>query len=139
VVVGAVEDDVLLLLLLEGVGDVVGVVVSEVDVWVVVVPVESRLAPGCSSATTTPMTAVAPTAARTDDRVRRRSRTKARWRVSGVDGSDWCCIDPHPTTGTSPHSQGPLCMSCDCTGASLRCDGGSGRARGRTEARSLGA
>jgi len=42
-----------------------------------------ELAPGCSFATTMPIRAVAPVAARTAKRVRRRRRTLARSRVSG--------------------------------------------------------
>ncbi len=53
--------------------------VPEVDVPDADVP----LAPGCSRATTAPISAVAPTAPRTAHRVTRRSRTIARSRVAG--------------------------------------------------------
>jgi hypothetical protein len=68
---------------------VVGVVVGDEDVEVVevcagVVPLEraAELAPGCSLATTTPIRAVAPVAARAAERVRRRSLVLARSRLS---------------------------------------------------------
>ena len=53
--------------------------VPEVDVPDADVP----LAPGCSRATTAPISAVAPTAPRTAHRVTRRSRTIARSRAAG--------------------------------------------------------
>jgi hypothetical protein len=80
---------------------VVGVDVTGVDVvgptvgGVVVVDVDDggggvipfllapEVAPGCSLATRMPITAVAPVAAITAERVKRRSRISARWRVSG--------------------------------------------------------
>ena len=60
----------------------------EVDVvggWAGVVPLvpAPELAPGCSFATTTPISAVAPVVAKIAERVRRRRRTLARSRVSG--------------------------------------------------------
>jgi hypothetical protein len=52
----------------------------------------SELAPGCSLATTMPISAVAPVAARTAERVRRRRRTLARSRVPGELCSVACLI-----------------------------------------------
>ena len=71
--------------------DVVGATVDgdvEVDVGdggggVVPLVLAPELAPGCSFATRMPINAVAPVAAMTAERVRRRSRISARWRVSG--------------------------------------------------------
>lgn len=73
--------------------DVVGVDVAGVDVVgdtvdgdvVVEVPLvlTPEVAPGCSLATTMPINAVAPVAAITAERVKRRSRNSARRRVSG--------------------------------------------------------
>jgi hypothetical protein len=78
------------------------VVVVEVDVEVEVeVPVVGVVAagealdPGCSLATTTPMTAEAPVALSTTARVNRRSRRCARPRSSGV------CPATEPDIGTS--------------------------------------
>jgi hypothetical protein len=73
--------------------DVVVVVGSEVDVDPCEVDVLfAALAPGCSFATTTPITAVAPAAARNDARVSRRSRTVACRLVSGELWSSGCLI-----------------------------------------------
>jgi hypothetical protein len=70
------------------VGGVVVVVVVVNGVVVVVEFVETvlvvALLPGCSLATTTPITAVAPVAIMTAERVRRRTRTVALCRASGV-------------------------------------------------------
>jgi hypothetical protein len=74
-----------------GVGVVVGgevvVVGSEADVDVVetweATSLEEALEPGCSLATTTPMTTVAPVAKRATERVRRRRRTSACLLASG--------------------------------------------------------
>jgi hypothetical protein len=67
------------------------VVVVDVDALVeldvVSDTVVAELEPGCSLATTTPISAVAPVAASTADRVRRRRRTRARSRPSGVGPS----------------------------------------------------
>jgi hypothetical protein len=71
-------------------------VVVEVDVPVVgVVEAGEALEPGCSLATTTPMTAEAPVAPSTTARVNRRSRRCARSRPSGV------CPATEPDIGTS--------------------------------------
>jgi hypothetical protein len=79
--------------------DVVGVVVEvDVDVDGTEVVVEGTevevllavLEPGCSLATTTPMSAVAPVAARKDARVSRRNLLVARCLVSGVKLSLAC-------------------------------------------------
>jgi hypothetical protein len=51
-----------------------------------------ELAPGCSLATTTLISAAAPVAARIAERVRRRSRTAARSRLSGELGSVVCLM-----------------------------------------------
>jgi hypothetical protein len=67
-------------------GVVVDVVGEEVDGVVVNEVGLAVLAPGCSLATITPMSAVAPVAARMDARVRRRNRALARCLVSGE-----CC------------------------------------------------
>jgi hypothetical protein len=68
--------------------DVVDVVV-EVDDVEELVPLawavsEVALTPGCSCDTATPMSAVAPVAARIAVRVKVRTRERARWRFSGV-------------------------------------------------------
>jgi hypothetical protein len=103
---------------------VVGVVVdggTEVDVVgseVVVDPDEvdglfGALVPGCSFATTTPITAVAPAAARNDARVSRRSRTVARRLVSGelwssgrliagLDSHSWASLHQSGVGSRSP-------------------------------------
>lgn len=76
VVLGAVGDDVV-----DSVpGDVVGTDV--VDVF------SAELTPGCSLATTRPMSTVAPLAARTATRVRRRTRRFARCLLS----REWRCL-----------------------------------------------
>jgi len=64
--------------------DVPEVDVPDTDVPEVDVPdADVPLAPGCSRATTAPISAVAPTAPRTAHRVTRRSRTIARSRAAG--------------------------------------------------------
>jgi hypothetical protein len=91
VVVGAEVVGVVVPPLVAGVELVVGVVDVEVEVEedganVVSDPVEApadELAPGCSLATTTAISAVAPAAVSAAARVRRRMRTSARWRASG--------------------------------------------------------
>jgi hypothetical protein len=84
VLVGVVATDPLSLE--DGLVDVVEVDVG-VGVVVEVVPsfvAGGTLEPGCSLATTTPMTAVAPVADSTTARVSRRSRRRARSRSCGV-------------------------------------------------------
>lgn len=62
-----------------------------------------ELAPGCSLATTMPISAVAPVAAITAERVRRRSRISARPRVSGVLRSFACLTcEVRPFWSTQP-------------------------------------
>jgi hypothetical protein len=86
-VVGEDVDGVVVSVVGEDVDDVEGAVVSVVgeDVEGVVVDegLFAELAPGCSLANITPMSAVAPVAARIDARVRRRNRALARRLVSG--------------------------------------------------------
>jgi hypothetical protein len=75
--------------------DLEGAVGVEVTgAWGSAVPVvlAPELAPGCSLATTAPISAVAPTAARAAERVRRRSRTSARSRDSGEFSWSGCFI-----------------------------------------------
>jgi hypothetical protein len=59
--------------------------INVVEPWVRVVPVvlAPEFCPGCSLATTTPISEVAAVAARTAERVRRRIRASARSRDSG--------------------------------------------------------
>jgi hypothetical protein len=84
-------------------------------------PLEVLLAPGCSWATTMPMTAAAPVAARTMARVARRSHCCARSRLCGLGGVGRDMSDrdlvarsaPHPSTPTSTLSQGRLWACCD--------------------------
>jgi hypothetical protein len=68
----------------EDVDCVVGIDVDGDSDGVVPVVLGSELAPGCSLATTMPIRAVAPVAASTTDRVRRRRRRLARCRDCGV-------------------------------------------------------
>jgi hypothetical protein len=62
------------------------------------------LEPGCSSATTTPMSAVSPAAARTAPRVRRRTLDCACARVSGVLGSLGSAMGSQPLLSERPTS-----------------------------------
>ena len=62
------------------------------------------LEPGCSSATTTPMSAVSPAAARTAPRVRRRTLDCACARVSGVLGSLGSAMGSRPLLSERPTS-----------------------------------
>ena len=62
------------------------------------------LEPGCSSATTTPMSAVSPAAARTAPRVRRRTLACAFARVSGVLGSLGSAMWSRPLLSERPTS-----------------------------------
>jgi hypothetical protein len=69
----------------------------------------AELAPGCSFATTTPMSAVPPTAARAAERVKRRKRTWVRTRVSGELRSRACLIgDGRPFRSEAKRSFGTL-------------------------------
>jgi hypothetical protein len=91
-------------------GVVVGVVVdvvvevdgAEVEVLPVVV-LAAELTPGCSFATTKPMSAVAPAAPTIEARVRKRTSALARRRASGELWSLGCLIE-----GTGPASRSPL-------------------------------
>ncbi len=80
------------------------VVVPDVDVPDVVVPdVVELLAPGCSRATTTPISAIAPAVPRTADRVTRRKRSIARPRASGeFDSFDRFMNGDLACSGTAP-------------------------------------
>jgi hypothetical protein len=76
----------------EDAGDVV-VVEAGVEADAVALPRDDvLLAPGCSFATTTPMSAAAPVAAITTERVTRRRRTWARDRASREDCSRVRCM-----------------------------------------------
>jgi hypothetical protein len=89
----------------------------------VVVEVEEagRLEPGCSRATTTAITAVAPVAARTTPRVTPRRRDCALALLWGPCASDGRDIDHspllaehrHPTMAASTPAPDALCTSCD--------------------------
>jgi hypothetical protein len=87
-------------------GVVAGVVVevegTEVEVLPVVV-LAAELAPGCSLATTKPMSAVAPAAPTIDARVRKRTRAWARCLASGELWLLACLIG-----GTGPASWSPV-------------------------------
>jgi len=88
-------------------GVVVGVVVevdgTEVEVLPVVV-LTAELAPGCSLATTTPISAVAPAAPTIEARVRKRTSALARRLAAGELWSlGWCLIG-----GTTPASWSPV-------------------------------
>ena len=90
------------------VGVVVAGVVVEVDgTEVEVLPVvvlTAELAPGCSFATTTPMSAVAPAAPTIEARVRKRTSAVARRLASGELWSlGWCLIG-----GSGPASWSPV-------------------------------
>jgi hypothetical protein len=136
VVVGA---DVVLVVVVDGFEEPVlsDVVVEPLVVVVVLWPVEREvlpldvvdvgsadegaLEPGCWRATTAAITAVAPVAARTIPRVRRRSRDCALDLVSGLFASGGRDIDQqpllaerrHPNTPASIPPPGALCASCD--------------------------
>jgi hypothetical protein len=103
---------------------VVVVVVEPVapETPVVLLPVDVAVEdPGCSRATTTPRTTVAPVAARTAPRVSCRRRDCARLRPSGVfgcgsgiSGLGLCSRGRlHPTIPESTPSHGPLWVCCD--------------------------
>ena len=88
-------------------GVVAGVVVevdgTEVEVLPVVV-LTAELAPGCSLATTTPISAVAPAAPTIEARVRKRTSALARRLAAGELWSlGWCLIG-----GTTPASWSPV-------------------------------
>jgi hypothetical protein len=98
--------------------DDVEVVVDDVEV--VSDTVEALLDPGCSRATTTPITAAAPVAASTAVRVSRRSRAWARSLPSGVrpalERVMWgpsLSERPYPNIAKSTSSQDPLWTCCD--------------------------
>jgi hypothetical protein len=89
--------------------EVVGsVLVAEVAGGLVPVDGLAELTPGCSLATTTPITAVAPVAASTAVRVSRRMRVETRSRASGELCSLGCVIDGHRFFSSAGfHSTGP--------------------------------
>jgi len=84
-------------------GVVVEVEGTEVEVLPVVAVLAAELAPGCSLATTKPMSAVAPAAPTIEARVRKRTRAWARCLASGELWSLACFIG-----GTGPASWSPL-------------------------------
>jgi hypothetical protein len=84
-------------------GVVVEVEGTEVEVLPVVGVLAAELAPGCSLATTKPMSAVAPAAPTIEARVRKRTRAWARCLASGELWSLACFIG-----GTGPASWSPL-------------------------------
>jgi hypothetical protein len=86
-----------------GAGVVVEVDGTEVEVLPVVV-LTAELAPGCSLATTTPISAVAPAAPTIEARVRKRTSALARRLAAGELWSlGWCLIG-----GTNPASWSPV-------------------------------
>lgn len=110
----------------EGVEVVAPEVVDVVDpVVVVALEVADELAPGCSLATTIPISVVAPAAATTDVRVRRRRRTCACARDSGEFSLlfiscayIFSSAHAHPIVPASRQAQSSLWTSCESIGGS---------------------
>ena len=107
----------------EDVDEDVDVEVVGADV-VVVLELAAELAPGCSFATTIPINVVAPAAATTEVRVKRRRRTCARARDSGefsglfkTEARFFSSARVHLRFPTSPQAQSSLWTFCEVQGS----------------------
>jgi hypothetical protein len=130
--VDEVEDGAVVVVVLEvppsddGADELLVVVEVVRPVWadvalLAVVEEPGELEPGCSRATTTAITAVAPVTASTPQRDTTRSRDCALALLSGPITSGRCVIDQqpllaervHPNSSDSTPAQDALCASCD--------------------------